>query len=682
VPTPPNAEPRPHTLSHLGHTWTDEYAWLRDRDDPRVLEHLQAENAHTEHATAHLDPTRQALYDEILGRIQEDDADPPWRRGPWLYYTRTEQGRPYSIHCRRRAPDGREEVLLDENEVAGDREYFHLGALAISPDHARLAWASDTDGSERYAVRIKDLATGEVSGEVATGAKTTLVWATDGRHLFYSTPDDTDRPYRLWRYDRLAPDQPAVLVFEEPDPAFFLGAHRSRDQQWIVLGLHSKVTSEVHLLPADDPTAAFRGVRPRVQEVEYTVEPHGEHLFVLDNAGAPNFRLLRLPAAGWEVEPEVVWTDDPEVYLTGLAAFANHLVVWIRKNGLSGLRVLDLRAGTHHDVAFEEPAWVVRPERNTEYETTEVRMTYESLVTPPSVLAYDLDARTIRVLKRTPVPHYDPSDYTTARTWATSHDGMKVPVTLLYRTGTRPDGDNPALLAGYGAYGIDSEPWFRRTWLSLADRGVVCALAHVRGGSELGRRWYESGKFLHKENSFRDLVACAEHLQEQRWTRPERLGIWGGSAGGLLVGAVTNLRPDLFACVLALVPFVDVVNTMLDESLPLTITEYEEWGDLREPEYFEYIRGYAPYENVGEAAYPAVLATAGLNDPRVGYWEAAKWVQRLRDHTTSDAPILLRVNMGAGHAGASGRYGRIEEAAFEYAFLLDRIGAVAPPDSP
>ncbi len=677
--SPPRAARRPQTFTHLERSWSDDLAWLKDRTDPEVIAHLEAENAHTEAATAHLAALRQALYDEMLGRIREDDADPPYRKGPWAYYTRTIEGKPYALHCRRPAAGGDEQVLLDENERAEGSAYYALGALAVSPDHRWLALAEDRDGSEKYTIRFKDLDSGTIDEHAIVGAKTSLAWANDSRHLFYTLPDATDRPYQLIRHDRTHAQTDDVLVFEEPDAAFFLGAQRSRDGRQIVVELESKITSEGWLIDASDPRSEPRCVRPRVSGVEYAVEPHGDVVYVLDNVGAPNFRLLRVPASALDAAPEVVLEHDPTTYLTGLDAFSDHLVVWLRRDGLSGLAVLALRTGAWHDVAFDEEAYVVRPERNAEYDVRQVRFTYESLVTPPSVFAYDMDTREREALKRTPVPNYDPSRYRTHRAWTTSADGTRVPMTLLYRAEVVQEGDNPALLAGYGAYGIDSEPWFRRTWLSLADRGVVCALAHTRGGSELGRPWYEAGKFLAKKNTFQDFIACAEALIAEQWTQPDRLGIWGGSAGGLLVGAALDLRPDLFRAALALVPFVDVVNTMLDESLPLTITEYEEWGDPRDPDYFEYIRSYAPYETVAPRPYPAVLATAGLNDPRVGFWEPTKWVQKMREHTTAGAPQLLKVHLGAGHAGASGRYGRLEEAAFEYAFLLDQLGANVPP---
>ncbi len=676
----PTAPARPHVHREHGVERPDPYAWLKDREDPAVLAHLEAENAFTEAATAHLADLRQALYDELLGRIQEDDTSVPWPRDDgWLYLERTAPGKAYVLHCRQRE-GGPEQILLDENERAEGHEYYSLGAFQVSPSGRWLAWAEDTNGAEKYTIRFKDLETGAVLPHRIEGAKTSLAWADDDI-LFYSVPDEIDRPYRLCRHDRTRPDQEDAVVFEEADESFYLGAHRSRDGRQIVLSLQSKVTSEVHLLPTSDPTAPPQRVWPRVAGVEYEVEPAGDRLFVLTNQGeATNFQVLSLPIDDLGAPPEVVLAPDLEVYRTRIDAFAGHLVVWERRQGLPGVEILDLSTDESHRVTFDEAAFTVSPEHNAQYAATTLRFVYQSLVTPASVYAYDLASQERRLLKRDPVPTYDPTHYVTERLWATSHDGVEVPISLVRHRDVTPDGDNPFLLAGYGSYGLTSEASFRRSWVSLLDRGVVCAVAHIRGGGELGRPWYESGKFLQKRNTFHDFIACAEHLIGAGWTRPERLGIWGGSAGGMLMGAVMNERPELFRVVLALVPFVDVLTTMFDESLPLTVTEYEEWGNPNQREYFEYMLSYSPYDNVTAQAYPEVLITAGLNDPRVGYWEPAKWAARLRERAQGEGLVLLKTHLGAGHAGASGRYGRIEEIAFEYAFLLDRLGAVDAPE--
>jgi oligopeptidase B len=675
---PPVARALPTVTSIHGETRIDEYAWLRDREDPAVIAYLEAENRHTDAAMRGTEPLQELLYQEMRGRIKETDLSVPERRDGWLYYTRTEAGGQYPIFCRRRdEPGTAEQVLLDQNPLAAGHAYFRLGGFEVSPDHRLLAYSVDTSGSESFTLVVKDLDTGELLPESIGHTSHSLAWANDSRTLYYIVLDHARRPCRLFRHTVGADPASDELVLFEPDEAFFMDVGRSRSRRYLVLDLASHSTSEVRFADADDPGAPFRVVEPRRQGIEYGVTHRGDRFYIVTNDGAPNFRLMSAPvAAPGRARWAEVLPYRPAVKLDSADAFAGHLAVWERESGLRQVRILDLAEGSEHTVAFPEPVYTVRQHANPEFDTSVLRFSYTSLVTPNSVIDYDMAARTWTVRKQTEVlGGYDPSAYRSERLYATAPDGMRVPVSLVYRLPLERDGGRPLLLNGYGAYGISYDPSFSSSALSLLERGYVVAIAHVRGGEEMGRAWYEDGKLLQKRNSFTDFIAAAEHLVAEGYTAPERLAIAGGSAGGLLMGAVTNLRPDLFRAVLAEVPFVDVVNTMLDASLPLTVIEYDEWGNPNEREYYEYIRSYSPYDNVERKDYPHLLVTAGLNDPRVAYWEPAKWTARLRARKTDDNRLLLRTNMGAGHGGASGRYDHLREVAFKYAFLLDVVGA-------
>jgi oligopeptidase B len=689
---PPVAAVRPHTQQVGDVTWDDPYYWLRERDNPEVLAYLEAENAYTEAAMAHTATLQETLYDEMLGRIQETDLSVPYRVDDYYYYSRTEEGRAYAIFCRRpAAADGSydeqaaEEVLLDQNTlIANEDDYLDVGDMNVSPDHAWLAYTVDDSGAEEYDIHVRDLASGEDTPQVIEDVTYPTVWANDNRTLFYTTMDEAHRPYRLWRY-RVGDDPAsAELLYEETDERFFLWLEKSRSEAYIFAITESAVTSEVRYLAADDPDGAFTIAQPRVQGVEYRLEHHGESFYITTNRAADgsravNFRLVEAPVSSPGVESwveRIPHRDD--VQLVGVDAFADYLVISERAEGLPQLRVWDVDAGTGAEprsVAFPEATYSIRAENNPEFETDTFRLTYTSLVAPRATYDLHLDGLELELLKETPVlGGYDRGDYVSERIWATAEDGVRVPISVVYRAGTPLDGSAPMYLTGYGAYGYPYDAYFSSNRLSLLDRGFVFAIAHIRGGGELGRTWYEDGKFLNKRNTFTDFIACAEHLVEAGYTSPERLAIAGGSAGGLLMGAVTNLRPDLFAVVVADVPFVDVMNTMLDPTIPLTVTEWEEWGNPTDPEYFEYMLSYSPYDNVAAVDYPDMLITAGLNDPRVQYWEPAKWTARLRATAVGEGVILLKTNMGAGHFGASGRYGVLRELAFEYAFVLDRLG--------
>jgi oligopeptidase B len=672
---PPIAERKPHFVTRHGRRVGDDYHWLRNRDDPDVLAYLEAENAYTDEVMRPTEPLQQRLYDEILGRIKEDDRSVPEKDGPYLYYARTERQKPYAIHCR--TPDGtdEEQVLVDENLLAGERRYFSLGVFEPSPDHRLLAYSFDETGDENYLLHFLDLQTGRLLDDRIPGTYDSLAWSADGRTVFYNTIDAAHRPYRLRRH-RLGTD-PAddVTVYEEPDESFFLSVSKTKSRRFLLLCLDSNTTSEVRFLDAGEPEGEFRTIEPRRHRVEYSVAHHGDRFYILTNDEAINFRLVAVPVA----EPgRARWRDvlshRPEIKLDEVQAFAGHLAVVEREAGLRGIRVVELPSLEQHKIEFPEAVHTVVTHANPEFDTDVLRFTYTSPVTPSSVYDYDMRERT-RVLRkqREIVGGYDPSAYHCERRSARAPDGTEIPISLVYRS-DRPAGPQPALLYGYGSYGMSVEPDFDSARLSLLDRGFAYAIAHVRGGGELGRPWYEAGKLHSKRNTFTDFVACAEHLIDTGVTDADRLAIRGGSAGGLLVGAVCNMRPDLFRAAIAKVPFVDVVNTMSDPSIPLTVVEWEEWGDPRREIDHDAMLAYSPYDNVRAQAYPDLLIMAGLNDPRVAYWEPAKWAARLRVSSTGPGLVLLKTNLDAGHAGASGRYERIRELAFEYAFLLDRLG--------
>jgi oligopeptidase B len=672
---PPQAPRRPATLRTHGDERIDDWYWLRDRDDPQVTAYLEAENAYTDAMTGHTADLQEQLYKEIRARIQETDESAPVPHGGYWYFRRTVEGLQYPIHCRRAgAPDGTELVLLDENELASGHEYFRLGVLTVSPDHGKLAYSVDTSGAERYTLRIRDLDSGRDLPDEIPNTYYGLAWSSDSGTVFYTRPDEAMRPYQLWRHVLGTDPAEDVCVYAEPDDRFFLSVRRTRSGTFVVLDLDSMITSEVRVLPADEPDGEFRIVEPRRQGVEYAIDHRGARFYVVTNDDAPNFRLMEAPvdAPGREHWRELVGHRD-DVRLLGVNAFARHLALYERADALRRIRVVDPETAEGDPIEQPEPVHVAAPGDNREFETDELRFLYTSLVTPPTVVDYDLrsGARTIR--KREPVLGYEPEQYATARAWASAPDGERVPISLVRRR-DRPQEPGPALVLGYGAYEVSTDPVFSTAAVSLLDRGFLVAIAHVRGGGELGRRWYETGKLEHKPNTFTDFVACAEHLVAEGWTSPRQLAARGGSAGGLLMGAVVNLRPDLFGAVVAEVPFVDVVTTMLDESLPLTVTEWEEWGNPNDARLYEAMKAYSPYDNVERKDYPPMLVTAGLNDSRVAYWEPAKWVARLRATKTDENPLLLRTRMGTGHSGPSGRYERWREEAFVFAFLLDALG--------
>ncbi|MEU4294693.1 S9 family peptidase [Kribbella sp. NPDC026596] len=683
---PPVAARKPVERRHHGDVFVDEYEWLRDKTDDEVLGYLRAENSYTEARTAQLESLREAIFKEISDRTLQTDLSVPARRGGYWYYSRTIEGQQYGLHCRVKvdgdqppATDGEiagEEVMLDGNKVAGDSEFFSLGTVDVSPDGRLLAYSVDLTGDERFTLRIKDLNTGELLPDELPEVHYGSAWSADGSTIFYTKVDDAWRPYQVWRHVLGATDD--VLVMEEPDERFWVGVDLTRNEQAIQIALGSKLTSEVWLLDANDPAGQPVVVAPRRDGVEYDVEHAGDRLLITHNADAENFSLASAP-----LDSPGDWTTliqgDASSRLLGTDAFADHVILYRRRDALTELAIIRRTPegfGDPEVLEFDEPIYTVSPGRNDEWHDTRYRFGYTSLVTPGST--YDVDVATgeRRLLKQQPVlGGVDLGAYTQYREWATAPDGTKVPISMVARKDVAKDGNAPVVLYGYGSYESSIDPWFSIPRLSLLDRGVVFAIAHIRGGGELGRHWYDNGKTLTKRNTFTDFIACAEHLVTAGWTRPERIVAQGGSAGGLLMGAVANLAPKAFGGIVAEVPFVDPLTTILDPSLPLTVIEWEEWGNpLEDPAVYEYMKSYSPYENVSAQDYPRILAITSLNDTRVFFVEPAKWVAKLRETATGDVDVLLKTEMDAGHGGRSGRYDAWREVAFSLAWELDTLG--------
>lgn len=691
---PPVAARKPIERTHHGDVFVDDYEWLRDKSSDEVLDYLRAENDYTEKRTEHLESLREAIFSEISDRTLQTDLSVPARRGGYWYYTRTVEGKQYAISCRVKvdgdeppATDGEipgEEVMLDGNEVAGDSEFFSLGTVDVSPDSRLLAYSVDLTGDERFTLRIKDLSTGELLPDELPGVHYGSAWSGDGSTIFYTKVDDAWRPYQVWRHT-LGSGTDDVLVMEETDERFWVGIDLTRNEQAIQISLGSKLTSEVWLLDAQDPTGEPVVVAPRREGVEYDVEHAGDQLLIVHNADAANFSLATAP-----LDSPGAWTTmiegDVSSRLLGVDAFADHVILFRRRDALTELAVMRRESGDSGSaafgspevLAFDEPIYAVSPGRNDEWQDTRYRFSYTSLVTPSTTYDVDIATGERRLLKQQPVlGGVDLGAYTQYREWATASDGTQVPISMVARKDVAKDGNAPVVLYGYGSYESSMDPWFSIARLSLLDRGVVFAIAHVRGGGELGRHWYDNGKMLTKRNTFTDFIAAAEHLVKEGWTRPERIVAQGGSAGGLLMGAVANLAPQAFGGIVAEVPFVDALTTILDPSLPLTVIEWEEWGNpLEDPEVYRYMKSYAPYENVSAQEYPRILAITSLNDTRVFYVEPAKWVAKLRATAAGDVDVLLKTEMEAGHGGRSGRYDAWRELAFTLAWELDTLGLV------
>lgn len=673
---PPIADPRPQSLVMHGDERIDPYYWLNQREDQDVIAYLKAENEYTAAKLKHTQPFQDQLFDEIVARIPKDDESVPYRlRGYW-YYTRYEKGLEYPIYCRKLGSmEAEEQIMLNVNELAEGHAYYQVGGLSVSPDNQMLAFGVDTVSRRIYTIHFKNLETGEILSETIEGTTGGSTWANDNTTLFFSRKDETLRPYQIVRYT-LGDASHEQVVYQEDDETFVTYVYKSKSQDWIMIGSSSTLTTEYRFVSANTPEAEFQFIQPRIRGLEYGVTHHGDHFYILTNhEGATNFKLMKAPVSNPGLEHwEEVISHRPDVLLEGVEVFDRFLVVDERRNGLTQLRVMEWGGG-EHDIPFDEETYTAGAFVNVEFDTDLFRYSYSSLTTPTTVVEYDMVNRTKQVLKVEKVEgEFDASRYEAKRIWATASDGVQVPISLVYRKDLFVPGQSPCLIYGYGSYGYTVDPGFSSVRLSLLDRGFVFAIAHIRGGQYLGRPWYDHGKLLEKKNTFTDFIACSEFLLSEGFARPQGLFAMGGSAGGLLMGAVINMAPQLYRGVIAAVPFVDVVTTMLDESIPLTTGEYDEWGNPNDPEYYDYMKSYSPYDNVVAQDYPHLLVTTGLHDSQVQYWEPAKWVAKMRTVKTDSNLLLLETNMDTGHSGASGRFKRHRETALEYAFILDLAG--------
>jgi oligopeptidase B len=676
APKPPMAEKKSKTTNIHGETLVDDYFWLREKTNPAVISYLESENAHT---TAVMKPTeafQAALYKELLGRIKQTDTQVPYRQDGYFYYSRTVEGQQYPIYARRKgSPTAAEEITLDLNELAKGHPYTGLGAYSVSDDTNLLAYSMDHDGHRDYILHIKDLRTGKELPD-ALGKVVYAFWAPDNKTLFYGREDAAKRPFQLWRHTIGDPVEKDVLVAEEKDELYRLYAARTRSRDYVLVSSSSSDTNEWSYLPTSNVAAAPKLISAREKGHEYSVDQHGDKFYILTNDKGRNFRLASAPISN---PSKSNWTEviahRPAVMLEDIDIFKDFFVLAERENGLPKLRLTDFKSGKAHYLEFPEPVYSAAVSTNREFDTQKLRYSYNSFTTPPSTYDYDVAARKSELLKRQEVlGTFDPANYKSERIYATATDGTKIPISLVYKKGVKLDGSAPMWLTAYGSYGIPSNVGFSSNRLSMLDRGVVYALAHIRGGGDLGKPWYDDGKLMKKKNTFTDFIDSAEYLIKGKYTSKDRLIISGGSAGGLLMGAVTNMRPDLFKAVVSYVPFVDVINTMLDKSLPLTVQEFLEWGNPEVKEDYAYIKSYSPYDNIVAKDYPNTLVRVSLNDSQVPYWEGAKYVAKMRSLKTDKNYLLLKTNMGAGHGGASGRYDALKDVAFDYAFMLWQMG--------
>ncbi len=675
MPKPPVAKKQPHVTEIHGLKLQDDYFWFREKSDPEVRAYLEAENTYTDAVMKPTLPLQKKLYDEMLSRIKETDVNVPYKEGGYFYYSRTEAGKQYPFLCRKKgALEAPEEVVLDLNKLAEGQTFMSVAVFRVSDDGNLLAYSTDNTGFRQYTLHVKNLQTGELLPDRVekTGS---VVWATDNKTLFYTVEDSAKRQYRVYRHT-VGTTGPDDLIYEEKDERFEVYVDRVRSGKYIILQSNSHTTSEARFIPADQPMAEWKLVEPRRAQIEYYLDHHGDDFYIRTNDMGRNFRLVKAPVAdpsskNWkEVAPH-----RADVMLQDIDFFKDFYVLVERDKGLIELTVTDFKTGKSARVEFPEKAYVAGPEQNREFETKQYRYRYQSFITPNSVYDYDVEKHTSTLLKRTEVlGGYDQTKYEVERVFATAAGGVKVPISILYKKGLVKDGKAPIYLYAYGSYGIPMDAGFNSNRFSLVDRGVVYAIAHIRGGGDLGKPWHDAGRMMNKKNTFTDFIACAEYLINEKYGSKDRLVIEGGSAGGLLMGAVTNMRPELFHAVIAKVPFVDVINSMLDESLPLTVGEFEEWGNPKEKAAFDYMYSYSPYDNVAAKAYPDMLVKTSFNDSQVMYWEPTKYVAKMRAARTDHNTLILKTNMGAGHGGSSGRYDFLHDVAFDYAFILKEVG--------
>jgi len=677
LPAPPVAKKIPHVSEVNGHKLTDNYFWLREKSNPEVRAYLEQENAYAEAVMKPTEPFQKKLYSEMLSRVKETDVEVPYREGDYFYYVRTEAGKQYPIRCRKKiSADANEEVLLDVNELAQGQAFMTIAAFAVSPDGNLLAYSYDNTGFRQFNLAVKDLRTGKTLADHAERVGS-VAWANDNRTIFYTQEDAVSkRQYRLYRHAAGSAD-PDALVYEEPDEKFGVEVFKTRSEAYIFQISRSHTTTEARYIPAQDPTAEWKILEPRKPGIEYYPDHNADSFYIRVNDTGRNFRLVKVPvtdpgAKNWHE----VMAQNPAIMLDDTDFFKNFCVLYERENGLPQIRVIDLRNGHSRRLSFPEPAYAVYPYTNRVYDTTEFRYGYQSPIAPPSVFSYDMESGASQLLKQKEVPGgYDRSKYEVEQIYTLASDGAKIPVSVLHLKGAKLDGTGPLYLYAYGSYGISIDMFFNSNIFSMVDRGVVYAVAHIRGGGEMGKAWHDAGKMMNKKTTFTDFIAVAEDLTKRGYGSKDRLVIEGRSAGGLLMGAVLNMRPDLFHAALVGVPFVDVMNTMLDESLPLTVGEFEEWGNPKQPAAYDYMMTYSPYDNIEAKAYPNMLVKTSFNDSQVMYWEPAKYVAKMRAMRTDHNTLIFKTNLSpAGHGGASGRYDRLHEASFDYAYILTQMG--------
>ena len=676
-PAPPVAEMKPDTFKNFGQVRIDNYFWLKDKNNPAVIDYLNAENTYTDTVMASTKQLQQAIYDEILGRMKEDDESYPSFSDGYYYYSRTEKGKQYRTYCRKKGSlQASEEIIFDVNKMAENKSAFIFAGYSVSPDNSKAAYFYNETGSyAEFTMKVRDLASGDDIGFAIEGASSSA-WSTDNKTLFYGVVDNTLRSYQIHRRQLDAPQ--SAVVYEEKDPKFSVYVSGDKNDQFIFISSGSSTTSEERFIPADQPLAAFNLFAPRVQDVDYSVYPHKEKFFIrYKDKENLNGKIYEAPLTGYE--DKKTWKEfvphNPDVRIEGLDILKDYVALEFRKNGLAEIELKPVAGGESKYITFPEPVYTASLGGNPEYDSTTVRYSYTSLNRPNTLYEYDIPTGESKVLKTQEIPSgFNPDDYIVERLWATAPDSVQVPMAIVYKKGLKKNGQNPALLYSYGSYGMSSDVFFSTSFYSLIDRGFIFAIAQIRGGSDLGEQWYEDGKLLKKKNTFTDFIACSEKLIADKYTSPHKLAAMGGSAGGLLMGAVANMRPDLYQTIVAQVPFVDVINTMLDDTLPLTTGEYEEWGDPNVQEYYDYMLSYSPYDNIKAQNYPNMLVTGGLNDSQVLFHEPTKYVAKLRAHKTDDNLLLLHINMDSGHGGATGRYDGIKDTAFEFSFILNRVG--------
>ncbi|MFC2084119.1 S9 family peptidase [Bacteroidota bacterium] len=674
---PPVAEKIRKELTIHDHTRIDNYYWLNERENPKVIEYLEAENAYKDTMLAHTKGFQEEIYNEIIDRIKQTDESVPYKDNGYFYYYRYEEGKEYPIYCRKKDNmDNEEEIMLNVNEMAEGYDFYRVVGLSVSMDNMYLSYGVDTLSRRKYDIYVKDLTTGETLSDKMSNTTGRATWANDNKTIFYQLKDETLRSYKILRHILGSDSKGDVEIYSEDDATFSTYMYKTKSKLYLIIGSYSTLSQEYRFLDASDPLGDFTILQPRERELEYSVSHFGDNFYILTNLDAKNFRLMVTPVNKTTKEnwKEVI-PHREDVLLENIEIFKDYLVVDERKNGLTQLRIIKWEDNSEHYLDFGEETYMAYISTNREYDTKLLRYGYTSLTTPNSTFDYDMVNKEKELLKQQEVlGDFSSENYHAERIYAKATDGAEVPVSLVYRKGLEKNGDNPLLLYAYGSYGGSMDPSFRSDRLSILDRGFVYAIAHVRGGQELGRDWYENGKLFNKKNTFTDFIACAEHLVDQKFTNPEKLFAYGGSAGGLLIGAVANMKPDLFRAVLAAVPFVDVITTMLDESIPLTTGEYDEWGNPNEKEYYDYILSYSPYDNIEAKEYPAMLVTTGLHDSQVQYWEPAKWVAKLREMKTDDNLLIMDCDMGAGHGGASGRFKRYKRTALQFVFMFDLLG--------